>query len=158
MTPLSHRCLAFECCSSCSKIKAWIHHWKLGNAVKNPHKSRWEEDYELIENEGLFQEYLEMGEGWTHLLGYSERSILSQSLQAEVIASTIELVAQMVSISKHRTKSMFAGCNIAYYTSHSFLIINPPSDIFLNAASTHTSVCQYRCHANENTWYIIMTM
>ena len=24
-------------------------------------KARWEEDYELIENEGLFEEYLEMG-------------------------------------------------------------------------------------------------
>jgi len=24
-------------------------------------KARWEEDYELIPNEGLFQEYLEMG-------------------------------------------------------------------------------------------------
>lgn len=24
-------------------------------------KSRWEEDYQLIENEGLFEEYLEMG-------------------------------------------------------------------------------------------------
>lgn len=24
-------------------------------------RSRWEEDYELIENEGLFEEYLEMG-------------------------------------------------------------------------------------------------
>ena len=28
---------------------------------KNMVKSRWEEDYELIENEGLFEEYLEMG-------------------------------------------------------------------------------------------------
>ena len=28
---------------------------------KNLIKSRWEEDYELIENEGLFEEYLEMG-------------------------------------------------------------------------------------------------
>jgi hypothetical protein len=26
------------------------------------HKTRWEEDYQLINNEGLFQEYLEMGE------------------------------------------------------------------------------------------------
>ena len=29
--------------------------------VKNVTRTRWEEDYELIENEGLFQEYLEMG-------------------------------------------------------------------------------------------------
>ena len=43
-------------------MKAYIHHWKLGSAVKGTDKARWEEDYELIENEGLFQEYLEMGE------------------------------------------------------------------------------------------------
>ncbi|KAK2192818.1 hypothetical protein NP493_22g05054 [Ridgeia piscesae] len=42
------------------KVKAYIHHWKLGSAVKGTDKARWEEDYELIENEGLFQEYLEM--------------------------------------------------------------------------------------------------
>lgn len=28
---------------------------------KNAVRSRWEEDYQLIENEGLFEEYLEMG-------------------------------------------------------------------------------------------------
>jgi len=42
------------------KIKTWIHHWKMGNLCKNQDKTRWEEDYELIENEGLFEEYLEM--------------------------------------------------------------------------------------------------
>ena len=30
--------------------------------TKNPDKARWEEDFELIDNEGLFEEYLEMGE------------------------------------------------------------------------------------------------
>ena len=30
--------------------------------MKRPDKTRWEEDYELIEGEGLFDEYLEMGE------------------------------------------------------------------------------------------------
>ena len=30
-------------------------------------KPRWEDDYELVENEGLFAEYLEMGETF-HLL------------------------------------------------------------------------------------------
>ena len=33
----------------------------MGNICKNQDKTRWEEDYELIENEGLFDEYLEMG-------------------------------------------------------------------------------------------------
>jgi hypothetical protein len=28
---------------------------------KHVRKARWEEDYEMIENEGLFEEYLEMG-------------------------------------------------------------------------------------------------
>ncbi|XP_023932129.1 anoctamin-7 isoform X5 [Lingula anatina] len=41
------------------KLKAWLHQRKLGSG-KNVEKARWEEDYELIENEGLFQEYLEM--------------------------------------------------------------------------------------------------
>ncbi|XP_055953568.1 anoctamin-7-like [Argiope bruennichi] len=41
------------------KMKAWFHRkrTKLNSAVK---LTRWEEDYQLIENEGLFQEYLEM--------------------------------------------------------------------------------------------------
>ena len=45
----------------CSKLKAYIHHWNIGSTVKGTDKARWEEDFELIENEGLFQEYLEMG-------------------------------------------------------------------------------------------------
>ena len=44
------------------KFKAALQKWKLGSAAKNEHKTRWEEDYELIENEGLFEEYLEMSE------------------------------------------------------------------------------------------------
>lgn len=45
------------------KMKAWFHRkrTKLSTAVK---LTRWEEDYQLIENEGLFQEYLEMGTHW----------------------------------------------------------------------------------------------
>ncbi|GFY69158.1 anoctamin-7 [Trichonephila inaurata madagascariensis] len=41
------------------KLKAWFHRkrTKLNSAVK---LIRWEEDYQLIDNEGLFQEYLEM--------------------------------------------------------------------------------------------------
>ena len=45
----------------CSKVKTWLHNWKLGGSDRNVAKSRWEEDYHLIENEGLFDEYLEMG-------------------------------------------------------------------------------------------------
>jgi len=30
--------------------------------LSHKHKTRWEEDYRLINSEGLFQEYLEMGE------------------------------------------------------------------------------------------------
>jgi len=30
--------------------------------LSKKHKTRWEEDYQLINSEGLFQEYLEMGE------------------------------------------------------------------------------------------------
>jgi len=29
--------------------------------LSKKHKTRWEEDYQLINSEGLFQEYLEMG-------------------------------------------------------------------------------------------------
>ncbi|KAK3592593.1 hypothetical protein CHS0354_001760 [Potamilus streckersoni] len=41
------------------KIKALLHKWKI-KMDKNAIRTRWEEDYELIENEGLFEEYLEM--------------------------------------------------------------------------------------------------
>ncbi len=44
------------------KLKAWVKHWKMKDIVKNQDKTRWEEDYTLLDNEGLFDEYLEMGE------------------------------------------------------------------------------------------------
>ena len=44
------------------KLKAFIKQWKLKDIVKNQDKTRWEEDYTLLENEGLFDEYLEMGQ------------------------------------------------------------------------------------------------
>ncbi|CAN8016333.1 unnamed protein product, partial [Ixodes persulcatus] len=43
----------------CSKLKAWWHRQKT-KLVYRETLSRWEEDYQLIQNEGLFQEYLEM--------------------------------------------------------------------------------------------------
>ena len=45
-----------------SKLKGFIHKWKIGKLEKHARKEIWEEDYELIDNEGLFQEYLEMGQ------------------------------------------------------------------------------------------------
>ena len=55
-----------DICNDClhvnRKIKGFIHKWKIGKSEKFVHKNRWEEDYEMIENEGLFEEYLEMGE------------------------------------------------------------------------------------------------
>jgi len=45
-----------------SKLKGLVHKWKIGKLEKHAHKELWEEDYELIDNEGLFQEYLEMGQ------------------------------------------------------------------------------------------------
>ncbi|XP_035825775.1 anoctamin-7 [Aplysia californica] len=41
------------------KLKGYWHRFKT-RLVKGGQVSRWEDDYELIENEGLFQEYLEM--------------------------------------------------------------------------------------------------
>ncbi|XP_074654198.1 anoctamin-7-like [Tubulanus polymorphus] len=42
------------------KLKTWLHQRKIKHASKDVVKSRWEEDYELIDYEGLFEEYLEM--------------------------------------------------------------------------------------------------
>ena len=42
-------------------LKQWIKRKKRGT-TKEESKPRWEADYELVENEGLFQEYLEMSE------------------------------------------------------------------------------------------------
>lgn len=42
------------------KLKGLWHRWQV-RLVKVVKLTRWEEDYELIENEGLFQEYLEIG-------------------------------------------------------------------------------------------------
>lgn len=47
-----------------SKVKAWQQKRTLakvlgGKASQEPR--RWEEDYQLVECEGLFEEYLEMG-------------------------------------------------------------------------------------------------
>lgn len=45
----------------CRMLKQWIKRKKRGTK-KEESKPRWEADYELVENEGLFQEYLEMSE------------------------------------------------------------------------------------------------
>lgn len=42
------------------KLKGMIHKWKIGKIIDKEVKTRWEQDYELIANEGLFEEYLEM--------------------------------------------------------------------------------------------------
>ncbi|XP_046671611.1 anoctamin-7-like isoform X2 [Homalodisca vitripennis] len=41
------------------KIKAWWHNKRVKLSKKHT-KTRWEEDYQLVDNEGLFEEYLEM--------------------------------------------------------------------------------------------------
>ncbi|KAK3105042.1 hypothetical protein FSP39_015898 [Pinctada imbricata] len=41
------------------KLKTLVHRLRV-SLDKNAVRSRWEEDYELIDNEGLFEEYLEM--------------------------------------------------------------------------------------------------
>lgn len=43
-----------------SVVKQWIARKKRGKSGDEI-KPRWEQDYELIPNEGLFGEYLEMG-------------------------------------------------------------------------------------------------
>jgi len=48
-------------CFHCRMLKQWIKRKKRGT-TKEENKPRWEADYELVENEGLFQEYLEMSE------------------------------------------------------------------------------------------------
>ena len=45
----------------CRMLKQWVKRKKRGTK-KEENKPRWEADYELVENEGLFQEYLEMSE------------------------------------------------------------------------------------------------
>ena len=35
--------------------------WQISKLESRTSKHVWEEDYELIDNEGLFEEYLEMG-------------------------------------------------------------------------------------------------
>lgn len=55
-------------CFHCSMLKQWIKRKKRGT-TKEESKPRWEADYELVENEGLFQEYLEMSE----FQGYRDR-------------------------------------------------------------------------------------
>ena len=42
------------------KIKKYIQNWKFKTISKEEFPP-WQNDYKLIENEGLFQEYLEMG-------------------------------------------------------------------------------------------------
>ncbi|XP_072036734.1 LOW QUALITY PROTEIN: anoctamin-7-like [Amphiura filiformis] len=42
------------------KLKQFIQRWKMRGGADKGDVSRWEEDYELVENEGLFEEYLEM--------------------------------------------------------------------------------------------------
>lgn len=51
-----------------SKVKAWRQKRTLSKVLgsKVSHeRRRWEEDYQLVECEGLFEEYLEMGKSHT---------------------------------------------------------------------------------------------
>ena len=43
------------------KLKSLVHKWKIGKLESRESQEVWEADYELIDNEGLFEEYLEMG-------------------------------------------------------------------------------------------------
>lgn len=54
-------------------LKQWVKRKKRGTKKKE-NKPRWEADYELVENEGLFQEYLEMSEYKKIPHGYMLRS------------------------------------------------------------------------------------
>jgi len=38
-----------------------LHKWKISKLESRASKEVWEEDYELLDNEGMFEEYLEMG-------------------------------------------------------------------------------------------------
>lgn len=44
------------------KLKGYFHRQFRARFSKKVERTPWEEDYELIENEGLFEEYLEMSE------------------------------------------------------------------------------------------------
>lgn len=58
-------------CFHCSMLKQWIKRKKRGT-TKAESKPRWEADYELVENEGLFQEYLEMSESQEYIKRQSD--------------------------------------------------------------------------------------
>lgn len=58
------RLRAFFGCTSSRKVKAWRQKRTLSKVLggKASHEPRrWEQDYQLVECEGLFEEYLEMG-------------------------------------------------------------------------------------------------
>ena len=59
------------------KLKTYWHRFRVG-VNKNMVKTRWEEDFELIENEGLFEEYLEMGKAYRTVVAKSSRSEIFQ--------------------------------------------------------------------------------
>ena len=57
-----YKCALYLCTDS--KVKAWRQKRTLAKVLggKGSHEPRrWEEDYKLVECEGLFEEYLEMG-------------------------------------------------------------------------------------------------
>ena len=58
------KCVCKICCfiSVFSKLKSFIHKWQIHKLESRESQEVWEKDYELIENEGLFEEYLEMGQ------------------------------------------------------------------------------------------------
>ena len=64
--------MCFFVCIFYSEIKKYLKKRKAG-VTGNDVKPRWELDYDLLENEGLFGEYLEMGMRYlpTHTLNIS---------------------------------------------------------------------------------------
>lgn len=59
------------------KVEAWWQNRKveLSHPTSKDDAKQWEDDYQLVENAGLFQEYLEMGK---HLLLYKRERLLKR--------------------------------------------------------------------------------
>ena len=104
---LTHELLFFVFVYTLSELKKFMKKRKLG-LTGNEVKPRWELDYDLLENEGLFGEYLEMGKRLHRMVsGVCSRSNASTSASSIRRRSNFNFVRTNAANDQHVTESAY---------------------------------------------------
>ena len=122
------------------KLKAW---WQKKQVkLSKKHKTRWEEDYQLIDSEGLFQEYLEMGESCFHGTFFTNVVILIFKIRLPDLLPEIQ--GQMSVSQSSSSIALQPGSSLGFHKESPPLVSisghNPPIFNFKFLNITHNTI------------------